>query len=291
MRSATLQDDPGVGVVDLVNALWREKLVVLGVTTVFALASIAYSLALAPIFRSQAVLAPAAMNRASGTFSGLDSLASFAGVTLGSGGDSVQAIAMLRSNSFAEEFIVEQNLMPILFADEWDADRSRWLTEIDEPPDIRDGVRLFTEEVRYVTQDRETGLVTLAIEWPEPAIAAEWATEMAQKINERIRQRDMREFEAKLDYLNRQLAEASLVELRQAIARVIEDQINAMMLARSQPEYAFKIIDAPVIPKERVSPQRTLIVIIGTFVGGVVAVLLALLRNAIRNRRRSTPTD
>jgi LPS O-antigen subunit length determinant protein (WzzB/FepE family) len=95
----------------------------------------------------------------------------------------------------------------------------------------------------------------------------------------------MQESEQKLQYLNEQLARANLVELRQAISRVIEDQINAMMLARSRQEYAFKVIDPPTIPKQRISPRRALIVVIGTFIGVVVAIFLALVLQAVKSRR------
>ena len=54
-------------------------------------------------------------------------LAALAGVDLGSGGGRKdESIATLSSLGFARDFIVAENLLPVLFADKWDAAANRW---------------------------------------------------------------------------------------------------------------------------------------------------------------------
>ena len=272
----------GVDMPDLLRALFERKWLIVAITFLFLIAAVIYSLSATPIYRAEVVLAPAKEGRTGGELSRLSSLAGLAGISIGGGGDSVRSLALLQSKSFIEEFIRDKNLLPALFADEWDAEEGRWRSESpSEQRDWRDGVEYFMEKVRFVSEDPQTGLVTLAIEWTDPEVAAEWATELVDRINEITRRRDIYEVQKKLDYLNDQLAKAQFVELRQAIARVIEEQVNTMMLAQAQSQYAFEVIDPAIVPKQRVRPKRTLIVILGTALGGFIGTFVALLLYAV----------
>jgi uncharacterized protein involved in exopolysaccharide biosynthesis len=273
----------GISLVDLWRALWEGKWLVIGICVLFATAAVIYALKAEPIYRSEIVLAPVGSAATTGASSPLTSLASIAGLGLGGATDQAQIIAMLESRGFTAAFIRDKQLLPVLFADLWDEQTNTWRVEPEEQPDIRDAVKYFGEAVRFVVEDEpRTGLVTLAIEWRDPKLAADWASELVHRLNESARNRDIEESQRKLDYLNREMAKASLVELRQAISRVVEEQINAMMLAQAQQEYAFKIIDPPIVPKQRVWPKRTLIVMVTTFLGGVLGLFVVLSRFAIR---------
>lgn len=275
----------GIGLPELWEAVWNRKWLVVAVTLGFSLAAVAYSLAVTPVYRAEVVLAPASQGRANTALSGLSGLASLAGINLTSTGNSAQSIAILSSRKFVEDFIRDEDLLPVLFADRWNAETKRWMDDDGAmPPDIRDGVRTFVDHVRSVSEDPQTGLVTLAIEWTDPLLVADWAAKMVLRINQSMRERDIDNSQQKLDYLNEQLGKANLVELRQAIASVIEEQINAMMLAQAEREYAFKVIDPPTVPNRRIRPKRTIIVIAGTFLGGFVAVFIVLLRYALTER-------
>jgi hypothetical protein len=222
--------------------------------------------------------------------SGLSGLASLAGVNFGSAADATEAVAALRSRAFIEEFINDKQLLPILFADKWDSSNSRWVdSDPEQWPDVGQGVDFFVEEIRSVDEDAASGLVTLRIEWIDPQLATEWVGNLVERINVRLRARDLADSERRLAYLNEQLAQASLVELRQAIARLIENEIQNIMLAKAEAEYAFRVIDPPRLPREPVAPRRALAVIIAAFVGGTVGVLFAFLVSVSARRREVRP--
>jgi uncharacterized protein involved in exopolysaccharide biosynthesis len=272
-----------ISLADLWRAFWDGKWLVIIVCLFCASAAALYALRAEPIYRSEAVLAPVRKSAMESASAPLTNLASIAGIGFGGATDQAEIIAMLESRGFTEAFIREKGLLPVLFADRWDAQAQKWKVGPEDQPDVRDAVKYFDEAVRFVIEDEpRAGLVTLAIEWPDPKLAAEWAGELVHRINERTRSRDIEESRRKLEYLNQEMEKANLVELRQAISRVIEQQINAMMLAQAQDEYAFKIIDPPVAPKQRVWPKRTLIVIIAAFLGGALGTLVVLGRFAIR---------
>lgn len=281
----TLPQSPedGIDLVELWIALWNGKWLIMAVTFGFAVAAIAYSLSITPVYRAEVVLAPVVRSQTGGGLGDLGGLANLAGIRLNTNADNRQSLAILESKNFIAEFIREKDLLPVLFPEEWDSERQQWVSNDPElQRDIRDGVKIFVENVRSISEDTRTGLVTLTIEWTDPQTAAEWATELVNRINDRTRNHDIEESQRKLDYLNEQLGEASLVELRLAISRVIEEQISAMMLAQSQMEYAFEVIDPAVAPKQRIRPKRTIIVIVGTLLGGFVGVFMLLATFAIK---------
>jgi uncharacterized protein involved in exopolysaccharide biosynthesis len=279
--------DEAIDLVDLVAMLWRQKWIILATTMAFLFIGAAYVLTATPRYRAEAVLAPverANLPRVLPT--GLTGLASLAGVNLSSSTDTAEAVAALRSRAFIEEFINDQQLLPVLFAENWDSSNSQWIDQ--DPvqwPDIAQGVMFFVEEIRTVDEDAVSGLVTFGIEWTDPQVATEWVASLVERINVRLRARDLADSERRLAYLNEQLAQASLVELRQAIARLIENEIQNIMLAKAQTEYAFRVIDPPRVPREPVAPRGALTMVIAGLLGGSLGVLLALSASMLARRQ------
>jgi uncharacterized protein involved in exopolysaccharide biosynthesis len=53
------------------------------------------------------------------------------------------------------------------------------------------------------------------------------------------------------------------------------------MLARGNKEFAFRVIDHAQAPKARFKPNRVLIVLLATVLGGMLSMLFVLTRHAI----------
>ena len=268
---------------ELWNVLWRGKWLIVAVTAVFAIVAVTYALLAGEWYRAEVLLAPAD-ERATMSLGGqLGGLAALADIKVGGGGESAEAIAVVRSRKFARDFIEDFDLLTVFFADDWDAQRERWRG--DDPsktPEIRDGVKYFHKNIFSVSEDRQTRMVTLAIEWTEPEVAAEWANALVQRLNIRLRERALREAETNVAYLQAEIARTNVVTLQQSIGRLLESELQKLMLARGNEDFAFRIIDGASPPKERVWPKRALIAVIGTFLGGMLAVLGVLLAHAFR---------
>jgi hypothetical protein len=109
--------DDEIDLLELWRALVRGKWIIIAFTAVFSVASVFYALALPNMYKSTAVLAPAESSGSS-ELGRLAGLASLAGVSLGGGGSNraAEALEILQSWAFIEEFIQEQSIAPQVFA-------------------------------------------------------------------------------------------------------------------------------------------------------------------------------
>jgi uncharacterized protein involved in exopolysaccharide biosynthesis len=264
----------GIDLFKLCNTLWRSRWMIASITAAFVLGSVAYALSLPPVYRASVLLAPVQDEPVGGLAGQLGGLASLAG--FGSRGTtSVEAVAVLKSRDFARAFIEDQALLLVLFADAWDATAGRWKVQAAES---------FVENVRQVEEDARTGLVTLSIEWGDPELAAAWANLLAARLNEHMRQRALAEAEANAKYLRNEFESTSIVALQQSVGRLLENEMQRLMLARGNAEYAFRVIDRAEVPRTRLRPRRTLIVVLGGFLGGMLSVFVVFIWDAVRNR-------
>jgi LPS O-antigen subunit length determinant protein (WzzB/FepE family) len=60
------------------------------------------------------------------------------------------------------------------------------------------------------------------------------------------------------------------------------------MLAKASPEYAFVTVSPAMVPEEKTQPKRALICILGTLLGGMLSVLLVLVRHYAIAKPRET---
>lgn len=278
-----------VGLRELWLVTWHGKWVIIAVTLLFAVGSVGHALIATEWYQAEVLLAPAS-DRTSLPLGGqLGGLAAIAGVTTRSG-DVAEAVATLKSRELARAFIEDEGLVQVFFADEWDAESGRWLRDgPGEERDTRDAIKYFHENVLRVREDRQSGLVTLVVEWTDPVLVADWANQLVTRANERLRGRALREAEANIAYLEAELARTGVVALQQTIGRLLESELQKLMLARGNEEFAFRIVDSAEVPKRRVRPRRALIAVIGTLLGGVLAVFAVFAAHAIRTGARERP--
>jgi len=266
---------------ELLELTWRRRLLVIASVLVFAALAAAASFVMTPRWRAQVVIVPVKGDDMRGVLSSalgqLGGLASLAGLGASGGGNKEENLQFLSSRGFLASFIEEEQLLPVLFAKKWDATQGRWnVDDPDDVPTIADGVRYMDSKVRSVQEERRTGIVTLSIVWKDPVVAARWANLMVERANRDLRARAIRDAEASKAYLNAELGKTDVVELRQSIYRLLENQIKTVMLASVRPDYAFRIIDPAVPPDldEKIRPKRTVMTVLGALAGGVFALLV-----------------
>jgi uncharacterized protein involved in exopolysaccharide biosynthesis len=256
-------------------AAWRRRWLMLACVLLATGLATAAAFVMKPKYLVEVVMIPVKADDARSALSSvvgqLGGLASLAGAALSGGGNKDENIEYLRSYDFAARFIEEENLLPILFAKKWDAQNGRW--NVDDPedvPTVSDGVRLL-DRIRNVQEERRTGLVTLSLKWRDRELAARWANLMVERVNRDLRARAIAEAQASIDYLNTELAKTGVVELRESLYRLYENQVKTIMFAKVRSQYAFKVIDPAFVPDADrfVQPKRIPMILIGA-VGGLL---------------------
>jgi uncharacterized protein involved in exopolysaccharide biosynthesis len=290
----TKYSDDEIDLRELIAVLWAEKRLIVAVTAFFAIASVVFALLQTNIYRAEAVLAPADTEQSSGGLAAqFGGAAALLGVNVGNGaGNAIStALATLRSRQFLGRFIDENALLVPLFASSWDADSltsivdedvydvntGEWLLE-NGPPTEHDAFRAMSSILSVSEPDRDTGIITVAITWPNPVEAAEWVNKLVCAINQEVRARDVREANNAITYLQQQLARTQLVDMQRVFYQLIESQTRITMLADVREEYVLRVIDPAVVPDRRIAPRRALICILGTMLGGILSLIIVFFR-------------
>jgi uncharacterized protein involved in exopolysaccharide biosynthesis len=260
------EEEDGFDLVVLARLLWTYRILLIGSVLVCAIAAAVMALLAKPIYRAEAAVVEVredSLGGMGGLANQLGGLAGLAGINLlGANVSDENYLGTLKSRRVSEEFIVRHKLQPILARD------------ANPPPTLWKTVEGFRKGVLSINEDRRSGIVTVAIEWTDPGTAANWANQYVALANEVLRARALAESSRNVKYLNEQIAKTNVVEIQRVMYNLVESETKSLMLANARLEYAFRVIDPAVKPEMRVRPKRTVMVIIGSLLGGTLGLML-----------------
>jgi uncharacterized protein involved in exopolysaccharide biosynthesis len=310
IHSSEKQFDDEVDLLGLWRALMRGKWVVIGFILVFSIVAAFYARSLPNMYKSTAVLTPAAASANGGVgFSGqLGGLASLAGINLGGGGGAdktAEAMEVLKSWAFIEEFIQEQKIAPEVFAvTGWDPTTNQLIynTKIYDPqtkvwtrepgkgklaaPSSWELYKVF-QSFLSAKDDSGKGFVVVDVEYYSPGIAKVWVEKLIAKINAKLKKRALEESRSNIDFLKQQIEQTSLSSMQTVFYDLIEEQTKTLMLASSDKEFVFRQVSAPRVAEERSKPNRVLVCIMGAMFGGMLGIVLGFIYGIKKQRREA----
>lgn len=293
--------DDEIDLRELWSAIWQGKITIIIITLLFSVAAAFYAMSQPNIYQSRALLAPASQSQGSGLsalagqFGGL---ASLAGVNLKGGGSDQTAMALeiLKSRSFINQFISKhQLLVPLMASTGWNentqqliidtklynASSQQWLREVSpqksSAPSEQEAYQSFSQRLS-VAQAKTSGLVTIGFEFYSPILAQQWVNLLISEINNYIRNQDLKEAETTIQYLTEQLSQTAIADMQAIFYQLIEEQTKTIMLAKIRQDYVLKTIDPAILPEQKAKPKRALICVLGTILGGMLSVILVLIR-------------
>lgn len=279
------QENDGMNLLELLTIIWQGKVLIAAITSVITILALTLALTAVPVYRADTLLASVSYtggnsNSLTSQFGGL---ANLAGLGSNNGNGVGEIVARILSREFISQFILIEDLASDLLEGSQDEFSSAAL---------EDGASLFAwsaynlfRSIIFIDVDESAGLVTIAIEWTDPELAAKWTNLIVERINEQLRTMAILETDKRIEYLEREVSTTNIIEVERAIYSLIEAQTKNKMLANTQPEYAFRVIDTAVIPKDRIRPQRRAIVMTGCLSGLILGLVIVLLLNAIKNLR------
>jgi uncharacterized protein involved in exopolysaccharide biosynthesis len=278
---------------ELFLVIWNKKIFIGAFTTIAAILSVMYSLSLSNIYTSKALLAPASQKDSlSSKIGNLSPLASISGISLPSdtGSKSQEAIERIKSfEFFSTYFLPNINLEDIMATKKWIPEDNiliydsnvfnevtgKWVKKIE--PSAQQAYEVY-QQTMSVTEDKKTSFITIRIDHHSPVISKEWASIIIKQINESMRKADEDASKKAISFLNERARSANVQFLKEAISKLLENQMQTLMLTTSNEYYVLKIIDSPIIPEKKSKPSRAIICILGTLLGGMLSLMIVFTR-------------
>lgn len=193
-------------------------------------------------------------------------------------------LARLRSREFTMRFIDAHNVYRHFYPDQWVAGEQRWAEGFQ--PDRGATFTRFRDEVRSVERDEETGIITVAMVWPDPAVARDWANAYVASFNAYMRERTMEDVRRKQSFLEQELRRSDVLEIQRSIYRLIEAQTAMAMLASGREEYVLEIIDPAALPYRSLDLSRKKRVAIAGIAGLLLGSFFVLASVLVRQLHR-----
>tara|TARA_B100001093_G_scaffold519713_1_gene610013 strand:- start:182 stop:1108 length:927 start_codon:yes stop_codon:yes gene_type:complete len=276
----------------------QRKKIIIGVL-ISMITTLVYALTLPNIYRSNGIYEVSGSGETSSHVqkSGLSSIAGAVGVSLGGGqtnkGDII--VETIRSKTFLEHLLKFDDILPSLVAAEsynigldslnfdesiYSSQNKTWLSSA---PSVHEAYKVYSRQLS-VYQDQGDNFIYISFDHISPRFAHEFITLIIDELNLSLRKKSLSEANAALDFLESQLTNTFLIELRNSISSLIQKQLEKKMLADVSKNFALKAIESPFIEEEKFSPSRALMLLwysIGSFIS---LCMLALFWEANRSQ-------
>jgi len=307
-----------INLIEYCSIVWRRKAVVAGIVIAGSIIAIAVSFVTPDIYRAGAVITPvksqdASMGGGSSTLS--QQFGGLAGITLPDSGSTAEIISLLGSNILREKVLKRDGVMQMIFAERWDADKKEWRgggrssSLLDRgksllrpspsaaaasgdglAPTVWEGIRKLKDMVSVVQSAREN-TITISADSLRPETSAKMVGFILDTLNEHMSAEAQRVARINRAYLEAQLNSAPDPIIRQKIYGLVARQIEMDMMSEVKENFAFKVIDPPMVPDQRISPRRSRMVVAGVAASLIVGLFAAFLLDFALRRSRRAPVS
>ena len=208
---------------------------------------------------------------------------------------------IMQSWNFIDNFIKENDLVvELLAAESWDKqfnqlrfdeglydlEKRKWLIEDEDGDGFRppSSWELFSRfsEMLVVTEDKKTDLVSVSITFYSPHLAKKWVDMYVDAINRHMQSRQVSKVTNNIEYLQAQIEKTQIAEMKDVFYNIIQEQIKNKMIAEASPDYVFVAVNPSMVPEEKSSPRRVIICVLGSTLGGILALLWVVLLHIFR---------
>ncbi len=296
--------EPKDQIIDLreyLGVLWEKRVRIIIYSSLFALASVVYSLVLNNYYTSESVLQVNQQEGVNPNLGQFASLSSLAGLNFGlmDSDKSAQAMALIESRTFLKHLMDFENVLPSLMAAEsydkdngrlifdenfYDSETKKWKENSvfkNDKPTYLETYKTYSKTI-YVKK-LNSGFISLKVEHLSPYFAQEFLQLIIEQVNFLMRQEEIMRTERAREYLEKQLGINQLVEVNSAISYLIENNLKKEVAAKLDEFYVLKPIEEPFVPEKKSKPYRALISILGTVLGFIFSCIFILVRNKIKN--------
>ena len=285
---------------EIIYVLWSKRLFILVTTFISTLIFCIYAYTIPNQYTAESTLEIHNNSETSGALSSLTNqlggLASLAGINVGggqSGDKSFWVMERLRSKEFSRHISligsIKENFLAIESFDQKSSlikynervfINNEWL--IDSEGSSEPTALEFHNAMNSsfsVKKNTETGFIELSFQRLSPVFANEFLNIIIEEINTLTKKEDKKNAQNSLDYLKSVLSKNSIKDVKRSVNELIKNQLNVIMLADINDFYILKPIDPPYVPEQKSLPSRSLIGLMGIFLGGIFGSIFVLIRH------------
>lgn len=254
---------------------YKNKNIIIGFSTSALLIGIITSFLLPVSYRSAATLFPASQlnMQPTGASSALSSL--FQGVSP-TGSKLNKHFSILNSEDFIYSYLFSSGFIDELY----DIPKNE-VGEYQFKPNKNQAAKNFKTRFQSA-YDIEKGEVKFYLISSSPAKAADYLNQLIYLLNKEIIAREVVLAKNNIDYLltySQPANSKANLALNQSIASLLTLETKNIMLAETNPYYAFEIIDSASTPSNRYKPNRRFIVLTFGFIGLFSSFIFLIIRN------------
>jgi len=292
--------DDEIDLKELFQVLWVAKKLIIQVTAVFAISSLVFSLLLTNYYRSESLMTATSNTQNQSMLSQYSGLASFAGINLPASVDNkaMEAIEIIQSRNFVKHLLTFEDILASIMASKsydssskellfdqkiYDSETKIWNGQ--KKPSYLDAYEEYIENIISVSQESNTGFISIKAEHISPIFAKEFLELIIREANVLMRERDMEKSSQALEFLKTELSQTSLIEIQDAINSLIEAQLETQMLAQINEDYVLVTIEPPFIPEKKSKPNRMTILMFSLMLGLISGISTVLIKHYFQIRK------
>lgn len=292
----TISDDE-INFQEIFGIISEKVLSIIFITCISLVLSLVFAISSPNKYISSSLLASNGKNNSlSSSLSGFSGLAGIAGISLPqqSASKSDEAIERIKSyNFFNTNILPFIKLEDLLAAEDWDnysnkvlynasvfnSEDNKWIRKAKYPkktiPSGQEAYKKY-KEIINISQDKNTDFILVSVEHISPNLAKNWVDLIVKNINIEMRKIDQTTSSDAIKFLNESYENTKANELKQIISKLLESQMQNLMLSSSREDYIFTIIQPAVVPEEKSSPNRLLIILLGILFGLFLGIFLVV---------------
>jgi hypothetical protein len=141
----------------------------------------------------------------------------------------------------------------------------------------------WVDEALSVSEDRDTGMLTLSSETEIPELMLNVIERVSSVTDRLLKERFVATSEKTMSFYQQKLAAARAREHREALAKLIAQEDQKLMLASKGSYFVAEPLTTPSISLYPTSPKSSLILALSVVLGGFFGAALVLIRKAIKS--------
>ncbi len=280
-----------ISIMDILSIISQYRKFILSSTFLALIVSVLISFNVTKLYKAEVLLVPSTQESSS-ILDNYGAIGGLAGINIpGSDYQAKQeAISVLSSKIFINDFVRKNDLTKIFFPEKWDGDKNEWKEDI--PNFIgsiknifasnsggvgRDGllpgepskwdVYEFFDDVLEINENRLNGTISISVELSDPEEASKIANDLVLSINDRLQRENNIYHQRSIGYLRQQLQDVQINNLRNVIIKIIGEHLSQLAISNAKDDYVFKVIDPAIVPEDRSYPNRIMMLLVGGFLG------------------------